>query len=158
MGSLRTTFRAGALAALLLPAVALAQPAAPAPQPAPVAAQPALSPAAKAAIDQRIGELKTRLAITPAQEPAWTVFAQTMRDNTAETDALYSQRTGNAASMTAPENMHSYAQIARAYADNTERLAAAFDTLYAGLTDAQKRAADTLFREQAAEAQKPAPR
>jgi hypothetical protein len=40
--------------------------------------------------------------------------------------------------------MHSYAQIARAYADNTERLATAFDSLYAILTDRQKQAADTV--------------
>jgi len=31
--------------------------------------------------------------------------------------------------MSAVDNMHSYAQIARAYADNTERLATAFDSL-----------------------------
>src|ERR1700720_3382861 len=37
----------------------------------------------------------------------------------------------------------------RAYADNTEHLATAFDSLYASLTDTQKQAADTLFRQQA---------
>jgi hypothetical protein len=46
-------------------------------------------------------------------------------------------------------------QIARAYADNTERLATAFDSLYASLTDTQKQAADTLFRQQAAAASQP---
>jgi hypothetical protein len=51
--------------------------------------------------------------------------------------------------MSATENMHSYAQIARAYAVNTERLASAFDSLYASLSDTQKQAADTLFRQQA---------
>jgi len=79
-----------------------------------------------------------------------------MRDNTARTDALFAQRAGGAATMTAVENMHSYADIARAYADNTARLSVAFDSLYAGLSDAQKRAADALFREQATEAQRPA--
>jgi hypothetical protein len=164
--------RAGALAAFLLPSLALAQqPAAPAPAPgpalrpapapAPALAQPAatgLSPAAAAAIEQRINALKARLGITAAQEPAWDAFAQTMRANTTSTDTLFAQRSSGAAAMTAPENMHSYAEIARAYADNTERLATAFDTLYAGLSDQQKAAADTLFREQAAQAQKPAPR
>ena len=51
--------------------------------------------------------------------------------------------------MNAPDNMHSYAQIARAYADNTERLATAFDSLYVSLSDVQRQAADILFREQA---------
>jgi hypothetical protein len=51
--------------------------------------------------------------------------------------------------MSAVDNMHFYAQIARAYADNTERLATAFDSLYASLTDTQEQAADTLLRQQA---------
>jgi hypothetical protein len=156
------SLRLGLLGALLLPRLAAAQttpgqlpPLAPA---ASQPAAPALSPATRAALEQRIAALKTRLSITPAEEPAWDAFAETMRTNTADTDALFSQRAAIAKAMTAPENMHAYAQIARAYADNTERLSAAFDALYAGLTDAQKRAADTLFREQAAEAAVPAPR
>jgi len=79
-----------------------------------------------------------------------------MRDNAASTDRLFAQRTASAGTMTAPDNMHSYAAIARAYADNTEQLSKAFDALYASLTDAQKQAADALFREQAAEGQRPA--
>jgi predicted outer membrane protein len=158
------SLRLGLLAALLLlPGLAAAQ-TAPSQLPplAPAAAQPAapaLSPATKAALEQRIAALKARLSITSAEEPAWNAFADTMRANTADTDALFSQRAGAArTAMTAPENMHAYAQIARTYADNTARLSAAFDTLYAGLTDTQKRAADTLFREQAAQEETPAPR
>ncbi len=58
-------------------------------------------------------------------------------------------------SMSAVDNMRSYAQIARAYADNTERLATAFDSLYSSLTDTQRQAADTVFREQASAATQP---
>jgi hypothetical protein len=79
-----------------------------------------------------------------------------MRDNAADTDRLFAQRTASAGTMTAPDNMHSYVAVARAYADDTERLSQAFDTLYAGLSDPQKLAADALFREQAAEGQRPA--
>jgi cytochrome c551/c552 len=96
-----------------------------------------------------------QLGITEAQMPLWTAFAQAMRDNAASTDALFAQRAHAVTSMTAVDNMHSYAQIARAYADNTERLATAFDSLYASLTDTQKQAADTLFREQASAAAQP---
>jgi hypothetical protein len=152
-----STLRLGACAALLLPALAFAQPA---PTPAPAAAAqpaaPALGQATRAAVDQRIDSLKTRLGITPAEEAAWDTFADTMRDNAAETDQLFATRSASAGTMTAVENMHSYAAIARAYADNTERLSNAFDTLYADLTPAQKQAADALFREQAAEGQRPA--
>ena len=78
-----------------------------------------------------------------------------MRDNAAATDAQFARRAGAVATMSAVENMHSYAEIARAYADNTERLATAFDSLYASLTDTQKHDADGLFREQAAAAAQP---
>jgi len=153
--------RSVSVAALLVPSVGFAQTAAPTPpSAAPAAAQssssaPAPSAATQAAVDQRIRTLQSQLGITEAQMPLWTAFAQAMRDNAAATDALFTQRAGAVATMNAPDNMHSYAQIARAYADNTERLATAFDSLYASLSDTQKQAADTLFRQQATAAAQP---
>jgi LTXXQ motif family protein len=157
--------RGAALAALLAPAVGLAQSAAPLPptaaatSPAPAATAPAGSPApsaaTQAAVDQRIRALQSQLGITEAQMPLWSAFTQAMRDNAAATDALFTQRAGAVATMSAADNMHSYAQIARAYADNTERLATAFDSLYASLSDTQKQAADTLFRQQTTAAAQP---
>jgi periplasmic protein CpxP/Spy len=160
-----TLVRGVALAALLVPSIGLAQsaPTAQSPPPAttappaasPAAAQPAspTPPAAtQTAVDQRIRALQSQLGITEAQMPLWTAFAQAMRENAASTDALFTQRASAVASMSAVDNMHSYAQIARAYADNTEHLAAAFDSLYASLTETQRQAADTLFRQQAAAA------
>ncbi len=127
----------------------------PAPAAAPAAGSPAPSAATQAAADQRIRTLQSQLGITEAQLPLWTAFAQAMRDNAAATDALFTQRAGTVATMNAPDNMRSYAQIARAYADNTERLATAFESLYASLSDTQKQAADTLFRQQATAAAQP---
>lgn len=156
--------RSVALSILLAPSIGLAQSAAPLPPtPAPATAAPAAAPsippapsaATQAAIDQRIKTLQSQLGITEAQTPLWTAFAQAMRDNAAATDTLFTQRAGAVATMNAPDNMHSYAQIARAYADNTERLATAFDSLYASLSDTQKQAADTLFRQQATAAAQP---
>ena len=152
--------RSVSVAAVLVPSLGFAQTAAPTPPTAaPVAAQsssaPAPSAATQAAVDQRIRGLQSQLGITEAQMPLWTAFAQAMRENAAATDALFTQRAGAVATMNAPDNMHSYAQIARAYADNTERLATAFDSLYASLSDTQKQAADTLFRQQASAAAQP---
>jgi len=118
-------------------------------------ASPAPSAATQTAVDQRIRTLQSQLGITDAQMPLWTAFAQAMRDNAASTDALFTQRASAVASMSAVDNMHSYAQIARAYADNTEHLATAFDSLYASLTETQRRAADMLFRQQASAASQP---
>ena len=160
--------RGVALAVLLAPAVALAQSASSAQEPSsvtaatqaasPAAAQPASpapSTATQTAVDQRIRALQSQLGITDAQMPLWTAFVQAMRDNAASTDALFTQRASAVASMSAVDNMHSYAQIARAYADNTERLATAFDSLYASLTETQRQAADMLFRQQASAAAQP---
>lgn len=141
--------------------VALAEPAAapvpapaattPAPAPAPTTATPPppMSPAAQAAVDQRIRTLRADLKITPAEAPLWDSFAQAMRENAARTDALFAERARGVATMNAAENMRSYAQIARDYADSTERLATAFATLYGSLSEPQRQAADKLFRAQA---------
>jgi hypothetical protein len=109
-------------------------------------------PSPQAAADQRINALQTQLRITTAQMPQWSAFAQAMRDNAASTDTLFRQRAGTTGSMTALENMKSYAQIARAYADNTEALAQAFEILYGVLTPEQQQTIDTLFRQQSTQA------
>jgi periplasmic protein CpxP/Spy len=103
------------------------------------------------ATEQRISGLQAQLAITPAQMPQWNAFTQVMRENAQTTDALFRQRAAGVQSMNAADNMQSYAQLSRAYSDGNERLAAAFQASYAMLSDQQKQAADTLFRQQAAQ-------
>ena len=150
--------RSVTLAALLVPCIGFAQSTTTSLPSTPATAQPttpAPSATTQTAVDQRIRALQSQLGITEAQMPLWNAFAQAMRDNAASTDALFTQRANSVVSMSAVDNMHSYAQIARAYADNTERLATAFDSLYASLTDTQKQAADTLFRQQATAASQP---
>ena len=139
-------------AAPMAPAPTAPPPFAPALPPATQAAPAAPQSQVQAAAEQRINGLQTQLAITAAQAPQWTAFAQVMRENAQATDTLFRQRAAGAQSMNATANMQSYAQISRAYADGTERLSAAFQSLYAILSDPQKQAADTLFRQQAAQA------
>lgn len=103
--------------------------------------------AMKQAVDQRIGALQSKLSITPAQMNDWNSFAQAMRDNASSTNDLFKQRAQNAGSMSAVDNMKSYAAIARAYADNTEHLATSFATLYGKLSPDQQKTADELFRQ-----------
>ena len=107
--------RSVALAALLAPSIGFAQSAAPTPPTAaPASSSPAPTAATQSAVDQRIRTLQSQLGITEAQMPLWSAFAQAMRDNAAATDALFTQRAGAVATMNALDNMHSYAQIARA--------------------------------------------
>ena len=103
------------------------------------------------ATELRISGLQAQLAITPAQMPQWNAFAQVMRENAQTTDALFRQRAAGVQSMDAAANMQSYAQLSRAYSDGNEKLATAFQASYAMLSDQQKQAADTLFRQQAAQ-------
>ena len=132
---------------LLCPLAAAAQP----PPPPPVTSTtPASPPSAQAAADARLRALQAQLHVTDAQMPQWNAFAQAMRDNATKTDELFRDRAKTVSTMTALDNMKSYAQIARAYADDTEALAQAFAPLYAALSDQQKQTIDTLFREQAA--------
>jgi len=123
----------------------------PLPPPTATAPQPAGKPSpTQVAVEQRIAALQTKLAITPDQQAAWSAFAQVMRDNAQNTDTLFQQRAQGAATMSAVDNMKSYAAIARTYADNTQHLAEAFATLYAKLSQPQQQTADTLFRQPAA--------
>jgi hypothetical protein len=145
-----------------LPLPVLAQPVGQLPaQPVPAVTQP-FAPAAaqaqsqvQAATEQRISGLQTQLAITPAQMPQWNTFAQVMRENAQTTDALFRERAAGVQSMNAVANMQSYAQISRAYGDGNEKLATAFQALYGVLSDQQKQAVDTLFRQQAAQSAQP---
>jgi len=155
------------LAALLLaalPLTVMAQPVGQLPAQSNPGATQLVAPAATAApalaqtesqmqtaTELRISGLQAQLAITPAQMPQWTAFAQVMRENAQTTDVLFRQRAAGVQSMNAAENMQSYAQLSRAYGDGNEKLAAAFQASYAMLSDQQKQAADTLFRQQAAQ-------
>jgi Skp family chaperone for outer membrane proteins len=96
-------------------------------------------------VEQRIKTLHDKLKITSAQEDEWSKVAQTMRDNEANLDQLVQTRHQNAESMTAIDDIKSYAQITQAHADGMQKLASAFEPLYNDMSDSQKKNADTLF-------------
>lgn len=149
-----TSFAAALAAILLLPAVAVptgafaqseAQTGGPAVAHKPKATVKPVS--ASERVEQHINRLHAQLQITAAQQPQWDQFAQVMRDNAKEMDQLLAQRAAGLASMNAVENMQSYAQIAQQHAQDTQKLATAFQTLYGDFSDSQKKNADTVFRE-----------
>lgn len=154
---------AGFGAALLLSASvsAAAQPAPPpppAPQTTPIPPQiHTPSTPREESVDQRIHDLQDQLGITTAQMPQWNAFAQAMRDNATSTNELFQRRARAVASMNALENMQSYAQVIRAYADDTDRLAGAFASLYNALSNQQKQKLDALFHHEAAQSAAPLP-
>ena len=98
-------------------------------------------------VERRIAGLQRRLKITPEQQPQWDAFAAVMRQNAAHIETLQRDRAEKVGAMNAVEDMRSYADVARAHADDLQRLSAAFDTLYAAMTPEQKAAADRTFHE-----------
>jgi hypothetical protein len=117
----------------------------------PATVQPATATSAddpmQQAVQQRIGALQAKFAITSAQMADWNSFTEAMRANAISTNQLFQQRAQNTATMSAVDNMKSYAAIARAYADNTDHLATSFATLYGKLSPDQQKTADALFRQ-----------
>jgi protein CpxP len=100
-----------------------------------------------AQVERRITGLQKRLKITPEQQPQWDAFTAVMRQNAAHMEALQRDRADKVTSMTASEDMRSYAEVARAHADDVQRLVPAFDALYAAMTPEQKATADRTFHE-----------
>ena len=120
--------------------------------PAPTVTSPAPAPprAAKASrsdrVEARITMLHAKLAITAAQEPAWQNLTQVMRDNEQTMEALTKARADKTKSMTAVDDLKSYAEMTNAHADGLKKFVPVFEALYVSMSDAQKAQADTLFR------------
>ena len=116
----------------------------------PAAAQPVATAATMTSTDKhveaRIKDLHSRLGITAAQEDAWSKVAQAMRENAATMSTLTQTRTGKAKTMTAVDDLKSYAEIAQAHADGIQKFTPVFGSLYDSMSDQQKLNADTIFR------------
>jgi hypothetical protein len=104
-------------------------------------------------IEQRISDLHAKLAISPAQQPQWDQFVQVMRDNAQSMDRTFKQRATMLPTMTADENMQSYAKVATEHAQDMQKMVPAFQALYGSMSDNQKRMADQVFRDEAHHAQ-----
>lgn len=97
--------------------------------------------------EMRIKDMHARLNIAPAQEAQWTAVATIMRDNAVIMDKLTQARVDQAKDATAVDDLKSYGEISEAHAEGIKKLTPAFMTLYAAMSEAQKKQADLLFRE-----------
>lgn len=103
------------------------------------------SPEAMNPVEARINELHAELKITPAQEDLWSKVTQVMRDNEKVMEALHKTRSDKATTMTAVEDVKSYAEIAGAHAEGLKNFVPVFEALYNSMSNEQKKDADTLF-------------
>ncbi len=94
----------------------------------------------------RIKDMHAQLMITPTEEAQWGKIADLMRDNAKTMDTLTQARATHAKDLTAVDDLKSYGEIAQAHADGIKKMTPLFADLYAGMSNEQKKAADTLFR------------
>jgi hypothetical protein len=106
----------------------------------------AVKPRSDAQVETRITQLHKQLKITKDQESSWNAVAQDMRDNARAMSSDLSDRNG-AKAMNAADNLKSYAKIADTYADGLKKIAPDFDKLYAQMSPAQKKTADSIFNQ-----------
>jgi len=104
------------------------------------------------AVESRIKTLHQELHITPEQETAWKNVAQAMRENATTMEELQNQQAKSEQTATAPDMINAYGKTTNAHADAIKKFAAAFDPLYDGMSAAQKKTADTVFRRQVKDA------
>jgi uncharacterized membrane protein len=97
-------------------------------------------------VELRIKDMHAKLKITPAQEELWTKVDQAMLDDAKTMDTLTQARVDHAKDMTAVDDLKSYGELADAHAEGIKKLTPLFAALYASMSDAQKKEADSLFR------------
>jgi len=98
-------------------------------------------------VETRIKDLHRKLKIATAQEAQWNGFAQVMRENAQEVDAVLKERAESLHKMNAVEDLRSYEKLADAHADGLKKLVPAFETLYNSMSEDQKKTADVVFAE-----------
>ncbi|HJT21942.1 MAG TPA: Spy/CpxP family protein refolding chaperone [Nitrospira sp.] len=105
-------------------------------------------------VEAHINKLHAELRITPAQEDLWKMVVQVMRENENTMDALHRSRAQHAATMTAVDDVRSYAAIADAHADGLKKFVSVFEALYNSMSDEQKKNADSVLSPDSAKSTK----
>ena len=103
-------------------------------------------------VESRITELKTALKITPAQEPQWNAFADTLRKQARAGDERVKQfrtaradKGAKAAPVTAIQRLEQRQAFMREASARMDELLATARPLYAALTPEQQKVADDLM-------------
>ncbi len=97
------------------------------------------------ALEAHITTLHRSWHITPAQEPLWNRLTGTMRQGAVQIDAEYARREQRG-SMSARDDLQSYAMVQQTHAANAQALLAPFASLYDSFSPAQRRLADETVR------------
>jgi hypothetical protein len=97
-------------------------------------------------MEGRLAHLKAELKITAAQEPLWTAYASTARDNAQTLSGLCTATFGEPSeALSLPERLDLREQLMAARLDAMRASDKVLKPLYAALDDSQKRIADQLL-------------
>lgn len=100
-----------------------------------------------APVEKRISDLHSKLKITAEQEDLWKSVAQEMRDTGKTFNEATRDREKKAKTMSAVDDLNSYAELASMHAASMKKFVDVFTPLYAAMSDSQKKNADNIFRE-----------
>ncbi len=89
--------------------------------------------------------LHDELAITPAEEPLWTTFADSMRASAAQLGQAYRQRREQLPTMNALADMSSFINLEQMRLDGLKKSSTAFTALYQTMPPDQQKTADSVF-------------
>lgn len=119
---------------------------------APAANAPAAAPDQRphrdfaAFLDRRIGHMKSELKITPAQEPLFNAWAQTLRANATERQKTFADLRGTRAQhRSAVDRLETSVKLTQLRVTQEQRTLAAFKPLYASLSADQQKIADDMM-------------
>jgi 23S rRNA U2552 (ribose-2'-O)-methylase RlmE/FtsJ len=96
--------------------------------------------------EARIKQLHGTLKITDAQEELWKNLTQVMRQNAKDMDAINKDMVENTQTMNAVDHMKFHSRITEVHLDQVKKFIPPFETLYASMSDEQKKITDTTFR------------
>jgi hypothetical protein len=112
------------------------------------------TPTASPAADRETSRVQTvaktlhdQLKITAAQEEQWGKVVQAMQENATTMEALVKARKEKLKTMNAIDDLKSYGEITEAQATGIKNFLAAFEPLYSGMPDDQKKVADKVLTE-----------
>ncbi len=104
---------------------------------------PRYGPPSEASVDQNLESLRSRLAITPAQESGWQAFTSAVRQQTEQMQALTGKMRQPGAN--APQRLTQVAQVMQQRAAGMAAVAQAMTRLYADLDENQRAIVDDAF-------------
>lgn len=98
--------------------------------------------------NKRLSELKDKLNITPAEEPAWQTFADKVNAQAKATAALHEKMRGemNSPGLTTPDRMAKMAEFLKTRSQHMAAMSEVTRTFYNALTPEQKTIFDKMHQ------------